>query len=288
VRERRTGPPLWLAPVLGGIGLGLSATAIVVEIGQGARFVHLVVLFAMTGLVLVLSLTLFAMQQGWRSTTAQVHNLEQQLAVQEHALSEAGTRDALTGLPNRVAFYEILELEFEQVARSGQALACVLIDIDHFRQINDRYGHHFGDTVLSRFTRMLVRLLRGEDRVCRYGGDEFMLLLLETDGRQALRVAERIRSHLKREVFSDGNVATAVTASFAVVAVPAEGMTRPNQVIEHIEAALAEAKRGGRDRIAIDPAALAGPTGSGGPSNTTLMEPRPERRQGDRQELRDA
>lgn len=280
--ERRNGPPLWLAPVLGGLGVGFCATAVIVELGQGARLLPLAALLVMTALVLALSVSLFMMQQGWRSTAVRVHDLEQQLVVQEHALSEAAARDSLTGLPNRVAFYEILELEFEQATRAGQPFSCVLIDLDHFRRINDRFGHHFGDTVLNRFTRMLVRLLRGDDRVCRYGGDEFMLLLLETDGRQAVRVAERVQSQLKREVFSDSSVATAVTASFAIASAPAPGVSRPNHLIERMEAALAEAKRGGRDRIAIDPAALTEPMDEGGASAPAPVEQRPERRQTDR------
>jgi hypothetical protein len=105
---------------------------------------------------------------------------------------------------------------------------------------------------------------------------------------QALKVAERVHRQLKREVFSDGKTATPVSASFGIATRLAGTVTQPNQMIERVEAALAEAKRGGRDRIAIDPAALADPAHNGEMPETTLVEQRPERRQTDRQDDRDA
>ena len=256
------GPRLWLAPLLGGMGMALGVVGwLGVVRDRGSETTYLTVIVALSVLVIVLAVLLAAEERGWRSTASLVGDLEERLASREHALTEAGKSDALTGLRNRVAFYEILDLEFRQAERNGVPLSCVLIDIDHFRRLNDRFGHHFGDVVLVAFTHRLTRLLRGADVICRYGGDQFVLLLPESDATQAEIVAERVRKQLKREVFSDGTAAAAVTASFGIAATPVPGVTGPGALIEHLEAALADAKRRGRDRIVVDPAALesAGP-----------------------------
>ena len=249
---------LWLAPAIGGLGLGFGVVSIVAGLNRGAGILQLVASLALATLVVVLSILLVAEQQGWRSTASRIGLLEEELAFRQQALSEAGARDPLTGLPNRVAFYEMLELDFQRWRRERQSFACVLIDLDHFRHINDRFGHHFGDMVLITFARLLTRLLRGADAVCRYEGDEFMLLLGESNAAQAMAVAERVREQLKREVFSDGTAAAAVTASVGIASVPAPGVSRPNHLIERVEAALEDAKRGGRDRVAVDRAVMFG------------------------------
>jgi len=243
-----------LAPALGGAGVALGVILILTGLDRDAGALAFIATLALTLLVVTLAVLLVAEQRGWRSTASHVGDLEERLATQARALSEAGSRDSLTGLRNRLAFYEILEADFERALRSGEPLACVLIDLDYFRRVNDRFGHHFGDTVLIHFTRMLARLLRGADVLCRYGGDEFIVMLPESTTAQAMIVAERVRQQLKREVFSDGTVAAAITASFGVAAIPLPGLTRPNELIERVESALEDAKRGGRDRIAVDPA----------------------------------
>jgi diguanylate cyclase (GGDEF)-like protein len=264
------GPRLWLAPALGGAGVALGVILLLVGLDRDVGTLPLAALFALTAIVVTLSVLLVAEQRGWRSTASRVDDLEERLASQAQALSEAGTRDSLTGLRNRLAFYETIETDFARAMRSGEPLACVLIDLDYFRRVNDRFGHHFGDTVLVRFTGMLSQLLRGADLVCRYGGDEFILMLAESTAAQAMIVAERIRQQLKREVFSDGTVAAAITASFGVAAVPLPGITRPNELIERVESALEEAKRGGRDRIAVDPAIFLATPPITEPSGETL------------------
>jgi diguanylate cyclase (GGDEF)-like protein len=235
-------------------------------------------------LVIALTALVVIEQRRVRSAASHLSSLEQRLASQERALSEASERDSLTGLPNRLAFYEQLEADLSDAMREGQPLSCVLIDLDNLRRINDRFGHHFGDRVLQRFTRLLVRVLRSDDTVCRYGGDEFILILHQTAARQALTVAERVRAQMKREVFSDGHSAAAVTASFGIAAVPVVGVERANDLIERVEAAVVEAKRGGRDRIAADPAAIAATLGD---DRVDERGPRPARRWTDEREGRE-
>lgn len=282
------GPRLWLAPALGGLGVALGVAGVLGARGRDAGILDLGIAFGLLALVVVLAVLLVAEQRGWRSTASRVGDLEQQLASQEQALTESGTRDSLTGLRNRVAFYEMLETDFQRALRQGQPIGCVLIDLDYFRRVNDRFGHHFGDTVLVSLTRMLVRLLRGGDVVCRYGGDEFILMLAESNASQAMIVAERIRQQFKREVFSDGTAAAAITASFGVAAAPAPGISRPNHLIERVEAALEEAKRGGRHRVSADPAVFIATPPTGLESDDVGPEPLPTRRRTDQQERADA
>lgn len=253
-------PRLWLAPVFGGLGTAVGIGGALSELRRhegGAATGALVMLF-LTLLVIVLSILIVLEQRGWRTVSGQVNQLEAQLRSRELALTEAGKSDLLTGLGNRIALAETLEASFRRLSRGGPPFACVLIDIDRFRRVNDRFGQHFGDVVLVSFTRMLTRLLRGSDLVCRYGGDQFMLLLSEANADLAVTIAERVRQSVKAEVFSDGTAAAALTASFGVAA-PTEGVARAGALIERVEAALAEAKRGGRDRIAIDPALMLRP-----------------------------
>lgn len=262
VRMPSRNPRLWLAPVLGGLGTAVGVGGALNELRQhdGDVSTGALVILCLTALVITLSILIVLEQRGSRSVSGQVNQLEAQLRSRELALREAGKSDALTGLGNRIALAESLEASFRQLARGGPPFACVLIDIDRFRRVNDRFGQHFGDVVLVSFTRLLTRLLRGSDLVCRYGGDQFMLLLADTSAELAVTIAERVRQSVKSEVFSDGTAAAALTASFGV-ATPVAGVERAGALIERVESALAEAKRGGRDRIAIDPDLMQTPNG---------------------------
>lgn len=281
---RGRGSRLWLAPLLGVGGVALGGVVIARQIDQGADAPTVVSSALYIALVIALTALVVIEQRRVRSSASHLSSLEERLASQERALSEASERDSLTGLPNRLAFYEQLEADLSDAMREGQPLSCVLIDLDNLRRINDRFGHHFGDRVLQRFTRLLVRVLRSDDTVCRYGGDEFILILHQTAARQALTVAERVRAQMKREVFSDGHSAAAVTASFGIAAVPVVGVERANDLIERVEAAVVEAKRGGRDRIAADPAAIAATLGD---DRVDERGPRPARRWTDEREGRE-
>ncbi len=246
------GPRLWLAPFLGGIGTALIVAAVVNGLRRDrADAAGFIVLLALMLLVVALSVLLIAEQRGRRSTVARIDVLENRLAAQEQMLTEAVKRDSLTGLRNRFAFYELLDQTFGEALRGSRPLACVLIGLDHFRRLNDRFGHHFGDTVLVTFTRLLDKAVRDDDQVFRYSGDEFVVVMPDVTADQATAAAEEVRQMLKREVFSDGAAAAALTASFGIAVFPAPAVTRYGALIERMEAALVEAKRGGRDRIAL-------------------------------------
>ncbi len=162
---------------------------------------------------------------------------------QNQRLQVLATQDPLTGSLNRRAFFERLEQAVAQARRSGTALACVMADIDHFKAVNDSWGHDTGDEVIKRFVKLLGDGLRSSDAVCRYGGEEFCLLLWGSDIKQAVATAERIRVSVEAHTAHPP-----VTGSFGVAVLDA-GMKDISALIKCADEALYDAKHGGRNRV---------------------------------------
>ena len=156
-------------------------------------------------------------------------------------------RDALTELPNRAAYDEQIEREFSRWRRHGHPLSLCIVDIDHFKEINDSLGHLRGDKVLKLVAREMSRRVRSEDFVARYGGEEFVIIMPETDQQSALAAAEKIRSAVEECPFNFNNQRIPVTASFGVAAF-VEGDTIEN-CFERADKALYRAKAQGRNRV---------------------------------------
>lgn len=155
--------------------------------------------------------------------------------------------DALTGLANRREFMTRLDREATRQARSGRPLSIVMIDVDHFKRINDLHGHPAGDEVLARIGRLLSSSTRENvDTAARYGGEEFMLLLPETDLSGAQQAAEKISAKLREQVFTAKGQAFHVTQSVGVAEV-VQGDAR--WALKVADRNLYQAKRAGRDRI---------------------------------------
>jgi diguanylate cyclase (GGDEF)-like protein/PAS domain S-box-containing protein len=158
------------------------------------------------------------------------------------------TTDALTGLWNRRALDERVRRELDRADRYGDELALVLFDIDHFKAINDRFGHPAGDRVLVELARRVRAQLRDSDGVGRWGGEEFLVLMPHCSAREARRLAEKLRRLVEASPF--GEVGT-VTASFGVAQrrplEPAEAWFR------RVDGALYRAKQAGRNRVELDP-----------------------------------
>lgn len=171
----------------------------------------------------------------------------------EDLYREMSTIDGLTRLCNRRSFLERGEIELSRARRSGDTpMACVMLDLDHFKKINDTYGHHAGDQVLVAAAAILAESRRPYDEVARFGGEEFVLLLPNTSADAARHVAERIRGLLAgTPVESDGH-RIPMTASFGVAALPAREITCLNDLLKAADRALYVAKETGRNRVCVD------------------------------------
>ena len=167
------------------------------------------------------------------------------------ALRTQSTKDPLTGLYNRRYLQEMLEREVRRAIRSEQSLGVLMVDLDHFKNFNDTYGHEAGDAVLREAGSFLLRSVRAEDFVCRYGGEEFVVVLPTADLRAAENRADRIRSKLRDLVIMhDGRSLGLITASIGVAALPTHG-TNEHELLQAADAALYRAKREGRDRVVV-------------------------------------
>jgi diguanylate cyclase (GGDEF)-like protein len=161
-------------------------------------------------------------------------------------LNNLAVRDGLTGIFNRRYFeHRILE-EIERAGRYETALALVMIDIDGFKKLNDEFGHLLGDEVLRMLAVLLTQQLRKADVVCRYGGEEFAVLLPEITVENASSVADKLRRVV--EAFPFPGVPRPVTMSCGVARFPDNGATR-DELVKAADAALYNAKQSGRNRV---------------------------------------
>lgn len=167
------------------------------------------------------------------------------------ALRAQSTKDPLTGLYNRRYLEEMLSREIRRAIRSEQHLSVLMLDLDHFKKFNDAYGHEAGDAVLRETGSFLVRNIRAEDFVCRFGGEEFVVVLPTADLNAAQARAERLRSKLHDlVVMHEGRSVGSISASFGVAALPDHGTTEKD-LLQAADAALYRAKRAGRDRVEL-------------------------------------
>ena len=167
------------------------------------------------------------------------------------ALRAQSIRDPLTGLYNRRYLTEMLERETRRAIRSEQSLGVLMLDLDHFKKFNDTYGHEAGDRVLRETASFLMKSVRAEDIVCRFGGEEFVVILPMADLQVTEARGERIRSRTRElTVLHQGQSLGMITVSVGVAVLPEHG-TNPKELLEAADAALYRAKREGRDRVVV-------------------------------------
>jgi len=170
---------------------------------------------------------------------------------EEHAqnLLELATTDSLTGLINRRQFTLLAEAELDRQGRYARPLSLLMIDIDHFKSINDRYGHGIGDQVLCLVAKLCSTQIRKTDTLARMGGEEFALLLIETDAVQATGFAERLRKTIEFSIINVGEQEIAVTVSVGITSVMR--CISLSEILNQADKALYEAKGAGRNRVCI-------------------------------------
>lgn len=185
--------------------------------------------------------------------------LEESLSASKQKMEYLAMHDALTGLLNRRAVQERAEAEVNRSRRNGNPLSFILLDIDHFKSINDRFGHAVGDQALKFVANLLAQQVRIYDLVARWGGEEFLIILPDTQRAEAVSVAERIRQAIATASLKLENKSTVeVTASFGV-AFYADAHWTLNELVAHADEALYRAKHEGRNRVCFfaDPASAA-------------------------------
>jgi diguanylate cyclase (GGDEF)-like protein/PAS domain S-box-containing protein len=185
-----------------------------------------------------------------RSTLVDLERSREKIQAQNEELQRLATRDPLTGCLNRRAFFENAGILFEDRLRTNQDLSCIMADIDHFKNFNDLYGHAVGDQVIQVVARTLSRLMRAQDLLCRYGGEEFCIVLPDADLKQAAEIAERLRSTIETGALSAirSTRVERVTSSFGVASL-SQGSTRLEQLIDQADNALYRSKEAGRNRV---------------------------------------
>jgi diguanylate cyclase (GGDEF)-like protein/PAS domain S-box-containing protein len=162
---------------------------------------------------------------------------------------ERASRDSLTDLYNHRTFHALLEEEITRSRRFNRPVSLLMIDIDHFKLVNDTHGHQAGDTILKKLSKILLKCSREVDRVCRYGGEEFTLILPETGATEAEKLAERLRLAVQKHSFEvDGNKTVSVTVSIGIASYPQHADTLQD-LVGASDTALYAAKEGGRNRV---------------------------------------
>jgi two-component system cell cycle response regulator len=168
-------------------------------------------------------------------------------------LQEQAKRDVLTGLCNRKGMYTLLEKEINRSLRDNRPLTILMADIDKFKTINDKYGHHIGDVVLQETAKILKKRVRDYDEVCRYGGDEFLAILPNCNSANAFSIAERLRQTIgSHKITSDGR---SLSIAFSLGGVSSENFGKDitaESLIRKADEALLQAKNTGRNRVVIN------------------------------------
>jgi diguanylate cyclase (GGDEF)-like protein len=172
------------------------------------------------------------------------HIYERSRILNEKRLTEQATTDALTGLPNRLKLAEVFERERAHALRNGTPLSLVFIDIDHFKQINDRFGHEVGDRALAHFAKVLAQRLRINDLFCRLGGEEFAVLLSGSKTAQARDIAERLAA--EPLVVDDSTLHMTLSAGVACFGVDGQSL---DELMQAADRRTYAAKRAGRNRV---------------------------------------
>ncbi len=180
---------------------------------------------------------------------AEVNKLQEEVS----RLSELISTDTLTGLANYRYFLQALDQEMERTMRSGQPTSLIMLDIDHFKKVNDSWGHETGNQALKHVAGMIARTVRRLDIACRYGGEEFAVILPDTDLGAAAQVAERIRQAIAESPLELGSNTLELTASLGIATYRLDRKSVPDDLVARADHFLYQAKQEGRNRVCHPP-----------------------------------
>ncbi len=180
----------------------------------------------------------------------EIHRFIADFALLNRRLEQAALSDSLTQLPNRRYATRRLEQQWSAAKRSGGAITCMVVDVDHFKGINDKFGHAGGDAALIEVAQTLRNAARKDDVVCRIGGEEFLIICTNTDADAAQATAERMRVAVENHRMTLSNTEVTLSISVGVAAHPAKETT-PDQLLRAADAAVYAAKRRGRNRVCL-------------------------------------
>jgi diguanylate cyclase (GGDEF)-like protein len=183
-----------------------------------------------------------------RKLNQQLETRLREIEMLQASLREQAVRDPLTQLHNRRFLNEAIEQEFHHAKRVSETLSIILLDIDHFKYINDAYGHGVGDVCLVALANLLQPQVRKADIFCRYGGEEFMLVLPATDFKGATQYAEKLRRLVADQVLAVDGHHIQFTISIGISTYPEHGETS-TEIINYADDAMYKAKRAGRNRV---------------------------------------
>ena len=232
-----------IGEVRGGISVKFDISDVEASLGMN-RFI-IILLFFFTSIVTLGAIYLFTVQ------------LNKKLRKALDRIRKMAVTDELTALFNRRFFFDQLNTEIDRAKRYGHEMSCVLLDLDHFKAVNDTHGHPAGDSVLRAVAGILRGTCRTADTIARIGGEEFIVILPETGIDGALQTAEKIRSGIERSTIAiDGGTEVRITASLGVASLPPGGMQGAEGGIEITriaDQALYRAKENGRNRVETAP-----------------------------------
>lgn len=197
----------------------------------------------------IIGLSLLTLVLLLGSSYLMLNQLTGKIEAAQRALHEASISDELTGLRNRRFLMARYHEEFERARRYSTPLGLLMLDLDHFKKINDNYGHPFGDLVLKRVAETISEAMREYDLAARYGGEEFAVLVPETKRQDLLALAERIRVQLEKKDIIDVSFSAKVTVSIGVTS--REESDTPETLLNRADKALYQAKHEGRNRIVL-------------------------------------
>jgi diguanylate cyclase (GGDEF)-like protein len=186
-----------------------------------------------------------------KATHTELRDRNQQLESMLHHVEALAVTDALTGLFNRRRFADVLKREFAVTKRYRNTLSCLLLDLDHFKSVNDRFGHDAGDQVLKEVARRISESLREVDLAARFGGEEFAVLLPHTSKKDAAVVAARLLTKVRRQEFKFGSEIVRITVSIGCSGNTDVVSDNAEDLVKAADLALYEAKHQGRDRFVI-------------------------------------